>query len=506
MIAEALIKYMFDRRFLIQTIATLTTYLTLRVGSFLVTRGRRYKIFEHYGIPGPKPMLSGGDLGLFLANPLKAIEELSKRYGKVFGYYIGDQPVLVTTDLDILKKVFLDEMKSFKIRSKPFIENSLTKSILFAQYSRWKIMRKIMSGPFSQYTIRGESSTQFIETSIKLMLEYIDNRLVVAKESGKEANIDIHSLSKSMALHLISNMAINLPNVKVRENEDNVESLDSYLKLSDQSVVVFAIRFPLIKPLIQFLEKRFEHNKTLALIHRALNKNIDDEVAQLSARSDEGLGSNNNEQANIIKTLIRLHHDGVLTRDEVIGNAEALLIAGYDTTSTTLAYLIWVIAKHPDIQDKLRQELMAHGVDSKYLVQVINETMRLYPTVASFTTRVATDSLEINKWVIPQGTQVSYNAWLIHHHPEIWPDPLKFDPERFREGVTIHPCAFAPFGLGERKCIGYQLAMLELKMVLCDLLLRYSFKLKSPDSLELVSYAFVITKPKERVMVEIERL
>lgn len=506
MIAEALFKYMFDRRFLIQTIATLTTYLTLRIATSIIIRNRRYKLFKYYGIPGPEPNLLEGNLSLFLTHPFKTNEELSKKYGKVYGYYIGDQPAMVITDLEMLRKIFFEDLKYFKMRTKVFIENSLTKSVLFAQYNRWKLMRKVMSGSFSQYTIRGESSTQFIETSIKLMLDYIDNKLDEAKSSGKEANIDIHSLMKATALHLISSMAINLPNVRVQEDENNVKSLDSYLALSDQSIVIFAIRFPFIKPLIQFLENHLEHNNTLALIHRGLNKNIDDKIAQLSEKSIEKPNSDSNEQVNFMHTLIKLHHEGVLTRDEVIGNAEAVLFAGYDTTSTTLAYLIWVLSKYPDIQEKLRQELIAHGVDSKYLSQVINETMRLYPTVVTFTSRLATESLEVDKWVIPQGTSVIFNAWLIHHDPEIWPDPLKFNPERFREGAAIHPCAFAPFGLGDRKCMGYQLAMLELKMVVCDLLMRYRFKLKSPENLELVSYAFSLTKPKEKVVVEMERI
>ena len=99
-----------------------------------------------------------------------------------------------------------------------------------------------------------------------------------------------------------------------------------------------------------------------------------------------------------------------------------------------------------------------------------------------------------------------YNAWLMNHNPEIFPDPYKFDPERFREGVEYDPCAFAPFGLGDRKCLGIKLAMLEMKVIVCDVLLRYKLKLKSPENLELVSFAHMLTTPKEKVIVELEKL
>jgi cytochrome P450 len=72
--------------------------------------------------------------------------------------------------------------------------------------------------------------------------------------------------------------------------------------------------------------------------------------------------------------------------------------------------------------------------------------------------------------------------------------------------VRIHPCAFAPFGLSDRKCLGYSLAQLELRMVTCDMVCRYRIITKAPDDLVLNSYATVLTKPAEQILIELERL
>lgn len=188
----------------------------------------------------------------------------------------------------------------------------------------------------------------------------------------------------------------------------------------------------------------------------------------------------------------------------VIGNALALLAAGYDTTSIALTYNLWALAKHNEIQDTLRTEVMANGIDSSYLEQVIRETMRLYPTVIIFVSRIASENVRYDNLVIPEGTTVVYNAYLVNRDPEIWPDPMRFDPERFRPGNNIHPCAFAPFGFGKRRCVGYHLAMLEMKMLLCAIITRYKVRLISPVEIDLVRHAEFLSYPSERVILGFE--
>jgi len=504
MIIKVLLPYVFKSEFLYQTFATLCTYLLLKIVIFYKNRHKRHQLFKHYGIPGPEPNLTDGNLDLYLPNLDrlgKVNEELVKKYGSVFGFFVGDEPSMVITDVDMLKKIFLGECQGFTERYKMFFDTMLCLGIFYAPYNRWKFIRKAISPSFNGYNMRGDASSKFIEDSVNLMIQYIDDKFSEAEKNDTKANIDMHSLMKSTALHLISEMAIKLPNVRVQEDEVNVKTLDKFLATCDRGAIIYAIKFAFLKPIVQIVANYFEYTRILALIHKGLNKVIDETLLKMSTKNYKPT-----EYPQVIDTLIKLHYEGKLSRREIVGNVESILFAGYDTTSTTLTYIFWVLAKHPDVQEQLRAELMSHGVESKYLVQVINETMRLYPTVISFTTRIATQTVKVNDWIIPKGVTVVYNAWLMHRDPKLWPNPEQFDTSRFSDDAEIHPCAFAPFGLGERRCLGYQLAMMEMKMICCDILVRYRLKLQAPQNLELVTYAGVLSKPKEKVMLELERL
>ena len=485
-------------------IVTLITCVAIRIFLYVKARNKRYQLFQYYGIPTPKTNITSGNLDIFLHSNItryKVEEEFYKSFGSVFGYYIGDEPGLIVIDLEILRKIFLEKMGSFKERIALAVKSTLSHGILFAPHHKWKMMRKIMSPSFNSYATRGES-VQFVEDSIKLMLNYIEEKLTQTK--GDRIILDMHDLMKSTALHMISSMAIRLPNVQVRENEPHVESLDAFLSTADKGFIIQAIKYPIFLRIINLIAAHFEYDAQMATIHRELGKTIDAKLKELRSISPDQVDTKNQEK--LIDFMIRLHYAGKLTRKEIIGNADAILFAGYDTTSTTLTYVFWVLGKYTDIQDKLRSDLMTYGTESGYLEQVLNETMRLYPTVITFTTRLATETVELDGLTIPQGTKVVYHTWLIQRNPKFWSEPEKFDPERFKKGVEIHPCAFAPFGLGERKCLGYQLAKLEMKMIICDILLRYRLKTVSPDDLELITYANNLTKPKEKVVVELQRL
>lgn len=505
MIIEALFAYIFRVQFLYQTIAALSAYLLLKIAVFYKNRHSLYQLFRRHGIPGPKPNLIGGNINLYESKPsyMEVSLQLMNKYGPVYGLFMGDETAMIITDVDMLKKIFLgEESKKFTERSMVYIDTSINYGILYAPYHRWKTMRRAIAPSFSGFSQRGERSSKFIEETANLMVKYIDHRLNEADATGTKANIDMHSLMKSTALYLISEIALKLPNVKVQEDEENVKSLDTFSGNLDRGAILYAVKFAFLKPVFQFIVNNFEYAKFLALIHRGVNKMIDETLTKLATNTYQPV-----EYPQAIDTLIKLHYEGKMSRIEVMGNVEFLLIAGYDTTSTTLTYIFWALAKYPDIQERLRAELMAHGTESKYLVQVINETMRLYPSVVNFASRLATETVEVNNWTIPKGVKVMYNAYLVQRDPKLWPNPDQFEPDRFADDAKdFHPCAFAPFGLGERRCLGAQLAMLEMKIIVCDIVLRYRLKLKAPDNLELISWAAFLSKPKEKVMIELERL
>lgn len=167
-------------------------------------------------------------------------------------------------------------------------------------------------------------------------------------------------------------------------------------------------------------------------------------------------------------------------RDEVM----TLLFAGHDTTTATISFLFYELARHPEIADALRAErdavigdadpsfgqLMGGGLP--LLDQAIDETLRLYPP-AWVGPRMALRPFELHGVRIPAGVPVNYCSWASHHLPDVWDAPREFRPSRFApaEKAKLAKGAYVPFGGGSRTCIGMRFGQLEIK-VIASLLLR----------------------------------
>ena len=183
-----------------------------------------------------------------------------------------------------------------------------------------------------------------------------------------------------------------------------------------------------------------------------------------------------------------------LTDEEIVGQCVIFLFAGYGTSSNTLAFVTYYLATHQDVQNKLRDEIkqaVKSNPDStlydlvqciEYLDCIISEAQRLNPPLFQLSRECAKD-YDIGGIHIPAGLEVIIPVFFLHHNPEAWPDPEKFDPERFRSPAkdTRHPYQFMPFGTGPRSCIGMRFALIEIKIVLVKFLLKYKF-VPSPET------------------------
>lgn len=112
----------------------------------------------------------------------------------------------------------------------------------------------------------------------------------------------------------------------------------------------------------------------------------------------------------------------------------AVLVAGFDTTATTSTYVLWCIAKHEHCKRRLRSDILSYGVGSKYLDMFIKEVMRMYPALPNFVIRTPHEDTKVSGYTIKRGMSVYMSVNSIHHDDSIWPDPYRFDPERFAEG------------------------------------------------------------------------
>lgn len=185
-----------------------------------------------------------------------------------------------------------------------------------------------------------------------------------------------------------------------------------------------------------------------------------------------------------------------MTPETIVDELMVFLIAGHDTTATTLTAALWLLGRDPAVQQQVAAEAlaletavtMADVPNLAVTNRVLQETMRLYPPAAALPRR-ATKDTSIGGYRIPQGTDVLVSTWAIHRDPRLWPEPTRFDPDRFLpERVKERTrWAYLPFGGGPRSCVGDHFAMAEATIALASLVRR--------TEIESVGEAFPITVP-----------
>ena len=167
-------------------------------------------------------------------------------------------------------------------------------------------------------------------------------------------------------------------------------------------------------------------------------------------------------------------------RDELM----TLMLAGHETTATAIAWALYWVHRHPEIKTKLEAEIASLGADPApmeiaklpYLDAVCKETLRIYPVAMLTFPRVVQEPTELMDYKLETGQVLMGCIYLLHQREDVYPEPLKFKPERFLER-EFDPYEFFPFGGGKRRCIGEALAKLEMKLVVATIIAQYDLEL-----------------------------
>jgi cytochrome P450 len=203
----------------------------------------------------------------------------------------------------------------------------------------------------------------------------------------------------------------------------------------------------------------------------------------------------------------------VQARDEI----KTLLIAGHETTATTLGWTFYLLSKHPEIEERLVAEIdevvgdrapTAEDVPNlKYTTMVLYESLRLYPPLW-IVSRMPIEDDVIAGQPVKAGTSIIICSYITHRHPDFWPNPEGFDPDRFTPEAMKerHRYAYIPFGGGPRGCIGFPFAMMEMPVVLARVLQRFRLSLvpgfdvvpESAISLRQKNGARMVVSPRRR--------
>jgi cytochrome P450 len=205
--------------------------------------------------------------------------------------------------------------------------------------------------------------------------------------------------------------------------------------------------------------------------------------------------------------------EGGMPDRQVRDEALTILLAGHETTANALTFALWLTARHPEVQQRMRDEVLRVCSDRppqaadfralSYIEKVFAESMRLYPPAWVVARTAARDYTTRGGLFIPKGSHLIASQIVVHHDARWWPDPLRFDPERFTDQAKASRPKFAyfPFGGGARYCIGEGFAWMEGVLMLASVLQRNELSLPDPTQAAVpLTHKFTI-RPSEEVPI-----
>jgi cytochrome P450 len=181
----------------------------------------------------------------------------------------------------------------------------------------------------------------------------------------------------------------------------------------------------------------------------------------------ERRGETEGERPDILAMLLAARHEdgSPMSDQELRDELMTLLVAGHETTASSLAWAFERLSREPRVLARLSE------ADDDYVLATIQETLRRRPVLLNSAPRLTKQAVEIGGFPYPEGVCLVPNAYLVHHDPEIYPDPYAFRPERFLE-ESPGTYTWIPFGGGRRRCLGASFAILEMRIVLRDVIER----------------------------------
>lgn len=452
---------------------------------------RNFNFWKKRNIPFAKPLPFVGNLKESIFQTLDIGQNLKQIYdehkGKPYvGFFSFDQPSLLINDPDLVKCILVKDARNFINRVQTADEEAdpLTAKAVFAlKDKKWRHIRLGMTPIFT--TGKMKKMFYLVDKCAKELTLHLEKKtttddcLLDVKDWMARYTIDVIS---SCAFGIESNTLMN-PDAEFRRY---LRRFTTYTAL--KSFATLAISFA---PKLQsFLKLKILDDDIVTFVRNTVWSTVEYREA------------NNLDRKDFLDNMMELRRKGrdskdgdavlKIDGDDFVAQSYAFLLAGFETSATTMAFALYELSLQPAIQQRLRteistvlgkhdQELTYETVqEMSYLEKVIFETLRKYPIVP-YLDRMCISDYEIpvssntSKDTIPAQTGVYIPVYAIHHDPQYYPEPETFDPERFtEENVNTRPqFTYLPFGEGPRICLGMRFALMQTKTGLINLLSRF---------------------------------
>ncbi|XP_050513923.1 cytochrome P450 6k1-like [Diabrotica virgifera virgifera] len=456
---------------------------------------RNFNYWEKRGIFYIKPLPFFGnffDTFTFkstIAHGLKAIYDQSK--GDFVGAFVFDTPVLILRSPKLIEHVLIKDFSFFKDRSlaspkhNPIVANWL----LFQGYSDWKKTRPKVTSIFSSGKIKGMFYTA--KPIIDDMYAFITNKDVV---------IEVKDLSRRYSTEVVSRCYFGMGGRCFEKGNSEIQNIATRLfEFSARNAIIQGLH--VFKP--QWVElfkldfmKRSDQDYMLDAFMDVVNE-------RKKVKAQDGKAFDYIDI--ILETQESTNNDNKIGMTEVMSNTLQFFIAGTETMSSVQSFCLYELAIHPEIQDKARKEVNVvvkrHGAltyeaihDMGYVHFCVLETLRKYVSLQIIDRKAVEDyRIPDTDIIIEKGTIIYIPFYAVHQDEKYYPDPTRYNPDRFFNKSNVEGINFLPFGAGPRACIGERFGMIISKLFVASILLEYMIEPceTTPIPVELETRSFV---------------
>lgn len=427
--------------------------------------------------PGPQGTFLFGCLGEMRRSPMEFFTRVAREYGGIARIRFGrNNFAYLVSDAELLRQLLVVNRGSYiKNRRYRLLARVLGEGLLLSEGSSWARQRKIAQPMFRRACLH-----QQLQSSVSDIQAFVE-RLEGPCKSGEALDIEpeFSRLSQLLAGCWIMGEAF-------RRRADAVAEI--YLR---------AVRAWPEPPRTALASYRLPPLGRIIALRRAF-ADFDSQIREIIS---DYRRNPNGDSFGMIPTLVKGHRAAAgseLSDNELRDQLVTLFIAAHETSGTGACWIQYFLSRHPDVRERVRSEARAAAsrpggivnalAELEYTERVIQEAFRLYSPIHSLS-RVAIEDSEIGGYAIPQGATVIVSLYALHRIPEYWPDPEKFDPDRFLPEVSAQrpPLAYMPFAAGHRNCIGGTMAMLQSKLIAATLCLSYDLDLVPEHPIELLA-------------------
>ncbi|XP_054157216.1 cytochrome P450 3A56-like [Oppia nitens] len=474
---------------------------------------KNYNHWKKFGINGPKPVLLLGNLMDRILYPMAKIDvDYVNKYGTIYGLYNGTDPVLHVAEPEVIKQILVKDFNRFTDRRHLKTEHPIINKNLFnSEGDDWKRLRTITSPTFTSGKMK-----QMYHLVRKCLQEYLD---VLDELAESEQPVDFKAMHQNLTMDVIASCAF-ATKTNAQKDPNNPFVVNGRAVFDFKAIkMIPAFLFPkflnrllgirtnlnekpndyifsLGRHMLDRRQKGERNNDFLQLLmnanadnnnnHNNNNKDVDKDVGE-SHHVNEGEDEIAAEKRMLNSTVIQ---NKSLTEDEIIAQSWLFLLAGFETTATAMGYISYELAFNKEIQEKLYNEVSAI-VDSDgefkyeelqtlpYLDAVISESLRMYPPLTRLE-RIASEPMKLGDTGIKldKHQMIEIPVYAIHRSERYHKNADRFTPERFlpENRKKLIPYSYLPFGTGPRNCIGMRFALMEIKLAIAHMVMRYRFK------------------------------